>query len=402
MAVRTITLSVLAAITLITSTDDGAQRGRASTDSGNARKATPVFVHRAEEGEPGRGKKDLRRPADPSVIEVFKDFDAWWGGNRDGSTLAALGKVLGVDWFVHPVSELADGISPNADVVLITSNSFGQPSTRDEHNAPAAQANLAAFVARGGVLIIEMGDNLRDGGFRAPGAVGTPDLVFPDDESDATLTDAAAGPDRVFGTADDHRLVRGADGVPGTADDLTNTNIDACCSVAHGNLQDGIALPPTAVLLMTAAFGGTQKPIVAEYCLGSGRVILDTVTNEFDAHQPQEQAPSYFLSALLAYAMEPKEHLSCQSNGPRQSVRTMAAAGSTRNCKPPQPALDKGRAPAACGEIGAFVNAVRAHPRDLPAPVVEEWLRVAARIERSGADKQEDRPLRRQRRLFDD
>jgi hypothetical protein len=386
MALRTITLSVLAAMTLITSVDAGAQRGRASTHSGNARKTKPVFVHRAEEGEPGRGKKKARRPTEPAVIEVFKDFDAWSGENRDGATLAALGKVSGVDWFVHTVSELADGISPNADVVLITSNSFGDPNTRDAQNDPAAQANLAAFVAGGGVLIVDMGDNLSDGGFRVPGAVGTPDLVFPEDAADATLTAAAAGPDRVLGTADDHRLARGPDGVPGTADDLTNTNIDACCSVAHGNLQDGIALPPTAVVLMTAGFGDTQKPIVAEYCLGSGRVIVDTVTKEYWGHQPEGQGPSYFLSALLAYAMDPKEPISCQINGLRESVRWMAgdaphAAGLDAKLRGAAAAIDRGRVSAACGKIGAFVNAVRAHARDLPAPVVGEWLRVAARIQ---------------------
>jgi len=385
MALRTITLSVVAAMTLITSIDAGAQRGRSSTHSSNARKAKPVFVHRAEEGEAGRGRKDMRRPAAPLVIEVFKNFDAWWGDNRDSATLAAFGKVSGIDWFVHPVSELADGISPNADVVLITSNSFGEPGARDEQNAPAAQANLAAFVAGGGVLIVDMGDNLWDGGFRAPGAVGTPDLVFPADEADAVLTAAAAGPDGVLGTTDDHRLVRGPDGVPGTADDLTNTNIDACCYVAHGNLQEGIALPPTAVPLMTATFAGTQKPIVAEYCLGSGRVIVDTVTKEFEAHQPQGHGPSYFLSALLAYAMDPKEHISCQINGLRESVRSMAgasphAAGLDPKLRAAAAAIDRGSASAACGQIGAFVNAVRAHARDFPAPVVDEWVRLAARI----------------------
>jgi hypothetical protein len=50
------------------------------------------------------------------VVEVFKDFNAWWDEDRDGASLAALGKILGVDHFIHPMAELADGISPNTGV----------------------------------------------------------------------------------------------------------------------------------------------------------------------------------------------------------------------------------------------------------------------------------------------
>jgi hypothetical protein len=376
---------MLAAVTLLTTIEAGPQRGRPSTQPGNARKSKPLFVHRDDEGQAGRGRKKARRAGEPSTIEVFKDFDAWWGENRDGATLAALGKTPGVDYFVHPVSELADGISPNADVVLLTSNSWGQLTTRNDENAPAAQANLAAFVGSGGVLIVDMGDNDDTGGFLAPGAVGTPALVFPDEESDATLAGAAAGPDGVLGTADDHRLVRGPDGVAGTADDLTNENIDACCYVAHGNLENGITLPPTARTLMTARFGGAATPIVAEYCMGSGRVILDTVTKEFGAHQPEGVGPSYFLSALLAYALDPSEHIPCQINGLRESLRWMAAFqpfadGLDAKLRVATAAIESGQTIAACGKLGAFNNAVRAHTRALTPAVANDWIARAGRV----------------------
>jgi hypothetical protein len=385
MTMRTLSLAIVAAITMFATAHADPQRGRRSTHPKDARKSKPVFVHREDEQQPGRGRKKNRRPDEPSVIEVFKDFDAWFGENRDAATLTSLGKVPGIDYFVHPLRELADGISPNADVVLLTSNGWGQASTRDDQNAPAAQTNLGAFVQSGGVLIVDMGDNDAAGGFEAPGAIGTPDLVFPFPEADASLTPAAAGPDGVLGTNDDHRLVRGPDGVAGTADDLTNSNIDACCYVAHGNLEDGIALPPAAKVLMTAQFGGVPKPIAAEYCLGSGRVIVDTVTKEFAAHQPEGTGPSYFLTALLAYALDPSEHVPCQIEGLIGSLNWMAAgrpfvSGLEAKLRGAAAAIEMNRANAACGKLGAFTNALRAHARALSPAIVTDWTRRAERI----------------------
>jgi hypothetical protein len=230
-----------------------------------------------------------------AVIRVYQDFFPWFGEGRDQATLLALGKILGVDYFIHPVSDLSAGIPADTAVVLITSNSFGSPETAAAQNDPTAQANLDAFVQAGGTLIVDMGDNLDPGGFIAPGAVGTPDLppdlIFPDPCEDATLALAALGPDGILGTADDHPIVKGSDGIPGTGDDLNDSNIDmgfcgASASVAHGNLADGITLPDGATVLTTATFGGVQKPILAEYPYGSGRVILDTLTKEFGGHQP--------------------------------------------------------------------------------------------------------------------
>jgi len=229
-----------------------------------------------------------------SVIRVYKDSNAWFGENRDSATLAALGKTLGTDWFIHPISACQSGIPAGTAVVLFTSNGFGSSAARAAQNDPACQASLASFVADGGILIVDMGDNDGAGSFMAPGATGAPSLVFPSPGQDATLTAAAAG----------HPIVIGPDGAVGGADDLDNTNIDMCCFVAHGNLADGITLPGDATVLMTAEFG-SPKPILAEYCLGGGRVILDTITKEFIGHQPPGFGPSRFLTNLLSYALSP-------------------------------------------------------------------------------------------------
>jgi hypothetical protein len=84
--------------------------------------------------------------------------------------------------------------------------------------------------------------------------------------------------------------------------------------------------------------------------------------------------------------MDPKEHVSCQINGLRESVRWMAGAapyvaGLEAKLRSAATAIDNGRRSASCGNIGAFANAVRAHARSVPAAVVAEWLRVAARIQ---------------------
>ena len=57
----------------------------------------------------------------PPVIRVYQDSIPWFGENREKATLLALGKVLGTDYFVHPLSDLALGIPSDTAVVLITS-----------------------------------------------------------------------------------------------------------------------------------------------------------------------------------------------------------------------------------------------------------------------------------------
>ena len=379
-------LSLALLATGLTPVSIAAQPGQKSTNPGKARKKVAAFVHREDEGKPGRGLKKPRRPQDPAVIDVYKDFNAWWDDDRDGATLMALGKVQGIDHFVHSVAELADGISPQTDVVLITSNSWGQESTRRAQNHPQAQMNLDAFVRRGGVAIVDMGDNDYAGGFMAPGAFGTPDLVFPTAAANATLSVEASGDDGVLGSADDHRLVRGPDGVATTGDDLDNANIDACCYVAHGNLADGVVLPPGATVLMTADFDGAAKPILAEFCLGYGRVIVDTVTKEFAGHDPEGQGASRFMLSLLSYAMDPGAHTGCQVNGLIESVRWMQGAAAAQPLEKmlllARDRIERGKYAAASSRLRAFAKAVGARRgRSVPVQLADEWIRMVRTIQ---------------------
>jgi hypothetical protein len=87
------------------------------------------------------------------IIRVYKNYNAW--SNRDHSTLVAIGKVLGTDWFIHSMSALQNPIPPGTDVVLITSASSGDYLNQiTQERDPAAQANLESFVRAGGVLIL--------------------------------------------------------------------------------------------------------------------------------------------------------------------------------------------------------------------------------------------------------
>ena len=221
------------------------------------------------------------------VIRVYQDTIPWFGENRDQTTLLSIGKIIGHDYFIHPVAACQSGIPAGTSVVFFSSNGAGSTLTTARQNNAACQASLDTFLNTGGVVIVDMGDNDFGGGYRVSGATGTPLYVFPSPCADATLAPGALGPDLILGTADDHPIVQGSDGIPGTGDDLNNSNIDMAFSyyVAHGNLVDGITLPPGATVLMTATFGGVQKPILAEYCHnGVGRIIVDTITKEFNAH----------------------------------------------------------------------------------------------------------------------
>jgi hypothetical protein len=255
------------------------------------------------------------------VIRVYKNYNSW--GLREETTLSALGKVPGTDWFTHPIADCKAGIPAGTSVVLFTSNAAGDSTSANEQNDPACQQSLRAFVNAGGILVVDMADNYAQGGFMAPGAQGTPDYIFPDSCTNANLSAAAKGPDGILGTADDHPFVKGPDGVAGTADDLTETNIDMdvfACSVAHGNLSSGLTLPANAKILTTAAFSGVERPLTAEYCLGSGRVILDTHTKEFPGHAPAGDGPSFFLTNLLSYAMSPVAKCGFQFTGFKSPV----------------------------------------------------------------------------------
>ena len=243
------------------------------------------------------------------MIRVYQDSIPWEG--RDKATLLALGMVLGNNYFIHPLSDLATGIPADTSVVLITSNGFNL-ETASAENDPSAQANLDTFVHAGGTLIVDMADyldyySIAGAGFMAPGATGIPTQIQPYPCSDATLAAAAFGEDGIPGTLDDHAIIMGPDGVPGTGDDLNDSNIGTeypYCDVAVGNLIEGITLPGDATILMTATFDGVQKPILAEYKYGDGKIILDTLTKEYYGHKPVGTGPSYFLINLLHYALQ--------------------------------------------------------------------------------------------------
>jgi hypothetical protein len=380
-------LSLVVSLTIAVPVTPAVGQPRSTKHPGRTGKRASDAVHRPDEHQPGRGRH-VRAAGEHAVIEVFKDADAWCGENREHATLLALGKTPGVDYFIHPVAELADGISPRADVVLLPSNGCGVESSRVAQNDPAAQANLGAFVSRGGVLILAMGDNDWGGGYRAPGAFGTPDLVFPNPPDDATLTARAIGSDGQLGTSDDHPIVWGPDRVAGTGDDLDNTVIDMCCYVAHGNLTDGIAVPPSAAVLLTATFDGLEKPILAEYCSGTGRVIVDTVTKEFGGHTPAGEGPSTFMSALFGYALDPSAHVECQISGLMDSVKSMLSGspvmlGLQAKLRAAMRGIAGGRPLGACGSLQAFQNAVRAHRGKHIAPATADaWAATSGRLRR--------------------
>lgn len=81
------------------------------------------------------------------IIGVYENYIPWFGENRNNATLLFLGKILGTDYFIHPMSDLAVGIPCNTAVVLIPSNSNGSAATAAQENDPNAQANLKAFVS---------------------------------------------------------------------------------------------------------------------------------------------------------------------------------------------------------------------------------------------------------------
>lgn len=252
----------------------------------------------------------LAIPESPTpIIRVYKDFNAWSGSGRDNASLSALGKTQGTDWFVHPVADCATGIPAGTTVVYFTANSYGDASTTAAQRDPACQAALANFLSGGGKLVVDMGDNDVASGFLAPGSAGTPNYLFPFD-SDVSPTSEAVGPDLLAGTADDHPFLKGPDNIPGTADDVTDTNSDNCCYSSHGNLSQGITLPAGAKSLLFARFNSTpvEQPILAEYCQGPGRVLVNTMTNGWPAWQPSGDGPAYAQTSLLAYALSPESN----------------------------------------------------------------------------------------------
>lgn len=217
------------------------------------------------------GDAGERRPGD---IVIYKDYNAWFGENKDETTLQAapFNFVRDQDYSVRPTSDLKTGIASTTSLIIITSASNGSTPIPNV-NHPDAQANLAAWVQGGGWLLAHLGDNVGGDGFLIPGMGGKPDEIH--ECVGATLANAS------------HPFVLGPDGVAGTGDDLTDTNIDnggRFCSDNHGSLA-GI-LPDGAEVLMVEG-GGDQRPIYATYTYGSGRVVVTTLTIEFGPHTQQ-------------------------------------------------------------------------------------------------------------------
>ncbi|SHJ11192.1 hypothetical protein SAMN02745163_01329 [Clostridium cavendishii DSM 21758] len=223
------------------------------------------------------------------IIRVYQNSIPW--NNRSNATLLSLGKVLGVDYFIHPISDLINEVPLDTTVVLISSNSIGSEAAATEENNAIVQRNLYCFVNRGGVLIVDMADNLKNGGYTAPGSYGTPDYIFPD----------YADGYKLFLTPKSYCSTF----VNGPTITLTDENIDMDPNTrwsAHGNLQDGIIIPKSSKILMTTIFGGIQKPVLAYYCLGNGFVIVDTITKEFYGQNPAGVGPSNILTNLFYFA----------------------------------------------------------------------------------------------------
>jgi hypothetical protein len=217
-------------------------------------------------------------------IAIYKNYNAWYGENRDETVLQAppFNFVAGRDYVVRGMSALSGGIPADTKLIIITSASQGDylNQVTDER---AGFGNLDAWVRSGGLLVIHAGYNFV--GYHVPGLLGTGtvDNVL----NCAGLTLAVT----------DHALIRGPDATLGTADDLTNTNIDMApgpCYDNHGSLAG--LLPDNSQVLITEQLGD-HRPVYATYPLGSGRVIVTTLTLEY-AYHPTQTLVNHFYWAI--------------------------------------------------------------------------------------------------------
>jgi len=280
---------------------------------------------------------DATAPVDDGreVIRVYKNTVAWWDEDRDAASLAAIGKIPGFDSFVHPMSDLWFGVPDDTDVVFLASSAGAEPDQIDQQSSPLAQASLDAFVRRGGTLIVGLADNLPDVGYAVPGASGTPSYLMPSSCGGLFLEDGAFGADGAAATDDDHPLLLGPDGVVGTRDDLNDSNVGLFegCYATHGNLMDGFDLPEHAQALIAADFGGVAAPVLAEYGHGAGRVIVTTITLEFEGQYPAGGGPTRLLVNLFDYAL---------TGGSRSAPREELPDEPAEEFRPREVALDNG------------------------------------------------------------
>lgn len=250
---------------------------------------TDNVINQEEKVEEVSAEKIILDPLLKGIIRVYQDDIPW--SNRTNATLLSLGKILGVDYFIQPLSDLSLGIPCDTTVVLISSNSNGNLNSAIEERLPMAQQNLECFVRGGGVLIVDLARNGINAGYLTPGSEGIPDLVFPD------IAEAY----KLFLTKKSYCTTF----VNGPTLTLTPNNISMDPTTrysAHGNLVDGITIPKRAEILMSAIFNGIKKPVLAYYYLGDGFVILDTITKEFYGQAPTGYGATNIITNLIFFA----------------------------------------------------------------------------------------------------
>lgn len=208
----------------------------------------------------------------PGEIVIYKDYNAWFGENKDEVVLQSspFGLTKGEDYSVAKTVALQDGIPSSTSVVILTSASNGSSPVLGV-NHPDAQSALEAWVAGGGFLVVHAGDNVSGDGYQIPGLSG-----IADDSSECGGFTFSVGPDHPFRV--------GPDGVQGTADDLDDTSVDPSgfCSHNHGSLE-GILPAGAEVILVEGS--SDPRPVYASYAYGAGRVFVTTLTLEFGGHQ---------------------------------------------------------------------------------------------------------------------
>ncbi len=216
---------------------------------------------------------DIRRRPEGDIV-FYRNYDPWFvpGAGGDTATLnaAPFNFVVGTDYFIQPTSDLASGIPSTTSLIIFPSPSRSDvPAQITDQNAAAA--DLEAWVTAGGWLVVHGADNAPGAAYIVPGLTG----IF-DDIMNCTGQTLLAS---------DNAFIRGPDATLGTADDLTDANIDTqpntgTCEDNHGSLE-GI-LPGNAEVYIEEQ-GGTNRPIYATYELGAGRVIVTTITLEWPA-----------------------------------------------------------------------------------------------------------------------
>lgn len=213
-------------------------------------------------GVKGNGGRKFLSGGDKLVL--FKSYEHWWGNEED------VLNSMGVVYDRLPVSSLSDSawVSGGYKVALIASNDGGDTDVTSQEVSPEAQKNMYDFVSKGGYLIVNMGDNDASGSFIAPGpsntSVGNPRYTF---YNNVPCTN--------FGNVTKQGSETSIfDGV-----DITSSQV---CWTNHGNLVDAqYELPRSAKVFWTQTFDDGEKPIMAEYGVGCGKVLVHTVTLEF-------------------------------------------------------------------------------------------------------------------------